>query len=119
MAMLTPYGKQVRKYRIDKGMTLREMAAKLDVTPAFLSSVETGRRPVPEKVCTKTARLLDLDVAEHAELKRLADASRPQVKVRFEESGDQEVAAMFARRFGELDDDDKAAIREILGGKRS
>ena len=117
--MLTPYGKGIRKHRIDRGMTLREMATELGVTPAFLSAVETGRRSVPDGMLTKISKLLNLDMAERAELEALADASRSQIKVSFKESGDQEVAAMFARRFGSLNDDDKAAIKAILEKRRA
>ena len=45
--MLTPFGKAVRKIRIDHNMKLSTMAERLDVKPAFLTSVETGRKSVP------------------------------------------------------------------------
>ncbi|MGS1064163.1 helix-turn-helix domain-containing protein [Burkholderia glumae] len=43
---LTPYGMLVRALRIVAGTTLMEMAIGMGVSPAFLSSLEFGRRPV-------------------------------------------------------------------------
>lgn len=50
---LTDFGKTVRKARIDAGQTLLTMADKLDTTPAFLSSMETGRKKIPSDWITK------------------------------------------------------------------
>lgn len=44
---LTELGKAIRKARIDTGETLGSMADELNVTAAFLSGVETGRKKVP------------------------------------------------------------------------
>ena len=41
---LTAVGKALRKFRIDRDLTLREMAEKIGVTSSLLSSVETGRK---------------------------------------------------------------------------
>ncbi|ACR29193.1 hypothetical protein [Burkholderia glumae] len=43
---LTPYGMLVRALRIVAGTTLMDMATAMRVSPAFLSSLEFGRRPV-------------------------------------------------------------------------
>ncbi|WP_208456773.1 DUF3850 domain-containing protein [Burkholderia gladioli] len=43
---LTPYGMLVRALRMVAGTTLMEMATGMGVSPAFLSSLEFGRRPV-------------------------------------------------------------------------
>ncbi|WP_369050471.1 hypothetical protein [Burkholderia gladioli] len=43
---LTPYGMLVRALRIVANTTLMEMATAMRVSPAFLSSLEFGRRPV-------------------------------------------------------------------------
>ena len=47
---LTEFGKFLRKLRIDNGELLKDMAIKLNTTPAFLSMVETGRRSIPKKL---------------------------------------------------------------------
>ena len=42
--MITRFGKELRKIRIDHGEILKDMAEKLQVTPSFLSSVEVGKK---------------------------------------------------------------------------
>lgn len=44
---LTEFGKAVRKARIDLSDTLLGMAQALEVTPGFLSGMETGRKKIP------------------------------------------------------------------------
>jgi transcriptional regulator with XRE-family HTH domain len=46
VAALTPFGQAVRKARIDAQVTLAEMGRALHVSPAFLSALERGRKPV-------------------------------------------------------------------------
>ncbi|MBU9852850.1 helix-turn-helix domain-containing protein [Rahnella aceris] len=46
---LTEFGKAVRKARIDTGYTLLSMAKELEITPAFLSGLETGSKKIPQK----------------------------------------------------------------------
>lgn len=45
--MLTPFGKSVRKARIDTNTTMSQLAAHLGVSIPFLSAVENGRRSAP------------------------------------------------------------------------
>ena len=45
--MLTNFGKELRNYRKYHGLLLGDMAKALDMSPAELSSIETGRKPVP------------------------------------------------------------------------
>lgn len=40
-------GRMLRKFRRDRGLTLREMAAAIGVSAAFISSIETGKKKVP------------------------------------------------------------------------
>jgi HTH-type transcriptional regulator, competence development regulator len=42
-------GKELRKLRKDKGMGLREVARKADISPAFLSKVELGKEKPPSE----------------------------------------------------------------------
>ena len=46
--MLTEFGKCLRKIRIDKAELLKDMAEKLQVTSAYLSAVEHGKREIPD-----------------------------------------------------------------------
>ena len=45
---ITEFGKAVRKARIDASVTLGDMAEALEVSPPFLSAMETGRKKISE-----------------------------------------------------------------------
>jgi len=48
--MLTAYGKCLKKFRIDHNEKLADMAAKLEISPAYLSAIENGTREIPAKM---------------------------------------------------------------------
>ncbi len=110
MADLTPFGKAVRKIRIDRGETLGDMAEKFKISAAFLSSVETGKRNVPGELLEKLIAHCHLAEAEARTLRRLAMESRSALTIKPKEKT-RELAAAFARKFEELD---KSQIEEIL-----
>lgn len=51
---LSPFGKAVRKLRIDAEVYLIQMAEYLGVRPATLSAMETGRAAVPLSITTRS-----------------------------------------------------------------
>ena len=57
-------GERIRELREEKDFSLRELAKKLDLSAAFLSDVELGRRFPSEDVLAKIARRLDQSVEE-------------------------------------------------------
>lgn len=48
MPLLTEFGKTARKYRIDHGLKLKDMARMVGASSATLSGVETGKKPLPD-----------------------------------------------------------------------
>ena len=79
---MTPFGAHLRTLRDVSGMTLTELAARLDVSPAYLSALEHGRRGAPgsglvQQVCGIFGLIWD----ESDELGRLARLSHPRVTV--------------------------------------
>lgn len=65
---LTEFGKFLRKLRIDNGELLKDMAIKLNTTPAFLSMVETGRRSIPKKWEEEIEKSYSLNLEQKEEL---------------------------------------------------
>ena len=43
------FGSFLREKRMARGLTLRGMAAKLDLSPVYLSNIENDRRPAPTR----------------------------------------------------------------------
>jgi transcriptional regulator with XRE-family HTH domain len=50
MKKLTPFGRAVRKYRVDRGETQLEVAEAIGVSIAFWSAIETGKKNVPAEL---------------------------------------------------------------------
>ena len=57
-------GQRIRELRETKDLSLRELAKKLDVSAAFLSDIELGRRFPSDEVMGKMAKCLDVTTAE-------------------------------------------------------
>jgi len=79
---MTPLGAKIRELREARGISLKEMAAALNVSSAYLSALEHGRRGKP------TGFLLHRMIAffnviwdEAEELQRLAEMSDPKVTI--------------------------------------
>lgn len=65
------FGSYVREKRMARGLTLRGLAAKLEVSPVYMSNMENDRRPAPAK--EKLDRLMEILVLGKADRERLLD----------------------------------------------
>ncbi len=80
--MTTPFGEAVRRLRERKGVSQKEMAAAIGVSPAFLSALEHGRRGRPNfDLLQRIAGYFNIIWDEAEELFMIADASHPRVVV--------------------------------------
>lgn len=68
MKKLTPYGKFIRKLRIDLNISQAEHATAFDVTPTFLSNMEKGTKPVSLQIINKTIEKFKLTGEQEREL---------------------------------------------------
>jgi len=62
--MLTAYGKFLKKFRIDRNEKLADMAAKLEISSAYLSAIENGTREIPGKMSLSIKFAYDLSFKE-------------------------------------------------------
>lgn len=119
--MLTPLGKELRKLRIDNGQLLKDVADALDVSVAWLSAIETGRKTATNDIVERLASHFALDTGRRNELFRLADISRTEFKIKPARDADEnrrDMVAVLARRFDDLSDDAvKKITKIILGGE--
>lgn len=120
--MLTIFGKVLRKARIDKGLLLKEMAEVCGISSAFLSSVETGKKPIPSGLMEKAADFLGFDQGsrEWAELKDAEVLSRGEVSLptRGLSERHQETVLAFARHFEEMEPAELDEVLNILHSKK-
>jgi len=114
-ATMTPLGARIRELREARGISLKEMAAALNVSSAYLSALEHGRRGRP------TGFLLHRIIAffnviwdEAEELQRLAEMSDPKVTI---DTGGlapeaTELTNRLAADIGKLDAEDLRFLRD-------
>ena len=77
---MTPFGARLQSLRAARGMTQKALAERLNVSPAYLSALEHGRRGQPGPgLVLEICGHLDLIWDEAEDLKRLAAQSRPKV----------------------------------------
>ncbi len=60
--MKETFGEYIRMLRTQKGFTLTQLAALLDLDAANLSKIENGKREFDDKRLTKLASAFDLDI---------------------------------------------------------
>ena len=71
------FGKFIRTKRLERGLTLRGLAARLDLSPVYMSNIETDRRAAPTReYLEKLANELSLSKAERERMLDLAAKSK-------------------------------------------
>ena len=79
---MTPFGEKMRDIRTARGLALKDMAAGLGVSPAYLSALEHGQRGRPNRrFVHRVCQYLGIIWDEAEELQHLADLSHPRVVV--------------------------------------
>lgn len=119
---MTPLGAKLREMRAERGVTLKEMAHAIGVSPAYLSALEHGKRGAPTWFLVQRIIVFFNIIWDDAEeLCRLAQSSDPRIKI--DTSGAIPEATAFAnllaRTVGDLGADDFARMSEIVESAQS
>jgi len=94
---LTEFGGAVRKARIDARVTLKDMAEELEVTPAFLSGLEVGRKKVPAEWVRKIEAFFKKRKVDIPPLQPLASVANEAVPLKGLSAQQKAFVAGFAR----------------------
>ena len=105
---MTPFGERLREIRDERRLALKDMAAGLGVSPAYLSALENGHRGKPNRrLVHRVCQYLGIIWDDAEDLQRLADLSHPRVVV--DTSGlsarHTELANRLAQRISHLDEE--------------
>jgi len=116
---LTKFGRIIRKYRIDKGENMKDMADSVGVSNSYLSQIERGKRTISPDLIGAIADYLELNKKQTDKLAKVADEnqlSRKTILLRLNgvNKYQRELAMMFARQFKRLNAKDASKIMEIL-----
>lgn len=117
---VTQLGKLIRKLRIDQGTTLRKMAETLDISSAYLSAIELGKRAVPNDFLSKLKENYKLSDLEYKNLKDSVESFSSTFTVNLQGANTQQkdVFVEFARMLDNLDSKDLKKINSILENKK-
>jgi transcriptional regulator with XRE-family HTH domain len=114
---MTPFGEKLRALRAARGILQRDMAAALEVSPAYLSALEHGRRGAPSaglihQICDYFGLIWD----DADELRALAKLSRPRLKLSAAGLTPAQTALgnRLARALRDLEPETVAALHRIL-----
>ena len=114
---MTPLGHKMRELRDARGVTLKQMAAALNVSSAYLSALEHGKRGKPTWILLqRIIHYFNVIWDEAEELQRLAELSDPKVTI---ETGGlspeaTELANRLARDISRLAPEDLSALQAEL-----
>lgn len=118
MAEVTAFGKILRKMRIDTSEVLGDMAKRLGVSAAYLSSIENNGREIPDGFVAKIATEYELGEAQVKELEEAKAKVKGAVDVKFDnrkaQSNYVETAVMFAKDFSRLSAEQVEELKELL-----
>ena len=114
---MTPLGQRIRALREERGVSLKEMAAALNVSSAYLSALEHGRRGKPTGfLLHRMITYFNVIWDEAEELQRLAELSDPKITI---DTGGlapeaTELTNRLARDIARLDVEDLKFLRNEL-----
>lgn len=113
----TEFGKFLRKLRIEKEILLKEMASKIGVSSAYLSSLELGKKSISNSVIDNICSAFSLSIEQKKNLQDLAINSQPSIKIDLvgKSNEEREVVMSFARRYESLSDADRKKVMKMLG----
>jgi transcriptional regulator with XRE-family HTH domain len=114
---MTPLGAKMRALREERGISLKDMAAALNVSSAYLSALEHGRRGKPTGfLLHRIITFFNVIWDEAEELQRLAEMSDPKVSI--DTAGlvpeATELANRLAMDIGKLEPDDLRHLRDEI-----
>ena len=114
---MTPFGARIRALRAARGISLKRMAADLELSQAYLSALEHGQRgrPTPALVI-QICEYFHLIWDDYEEMHRLARHSHPRavVDTRGLSPAATELANLLADRVADLDDATLAALADKI-----
>lgn len=118
---MTPFGEKMRELRQLRGVSQKEMAAALGVSPAYLSALEHGHRGTPSwPMVQKIIGYFNVIWDDAEELQQLAELSDPRVTI--DTAGltprATELANLLAERIGDLSGDEVDALVGMLRSKK-
>ena len=118
--MKTKLGTFLRQLRFDNNQLLKDMATTLNVTSAFLSAVENGKKSMPNSWYSILKETYSLDESAMDNLRQVAMESQKEITLEIKNASttNRQLAVSFARQFGTMDDTTTQRIMDILNERK-
>jgi len=112
----TQFGEYFRILRIKHHEVLFDATKYLKVTSAYISSVECGKRTVPEEWEKMICDHYKLNEKEKSELHEAIEQSKTSIKISLESASpiQKQAALTFCRSFDDIDEETAKKIVDIL-----
>ena len=113
---MTPFGKFMRNFRLDRGLLLKDSADLLGVTSAYLSALEYGKKGAPgDALVDRIVSVFKLNPVQAKDLKESVRDSSTRFEVPAKSIPDAFATAnLFARRISRLSEEQLRQIRNVL-----
>ena len=112
--MVTEIGKCLKMLRIKAGDSLRAMAAKLDISAAYLSAIENNKRNVPDGFFELICSVYDLNADDKAILKKAIYDSIDNYKVDLSNVSENKRRVLLSLTNDEIDEDVVDKLCEVI-----
>lgn len=115
----TKYGEFMRILRVRNREVMGDTAKLLGCKVPLVSSVESGKKNVPDSWVSLIVKHYNLSEDEKRELYDAIEESKTQVKVNLVDASNpkRNAAVLFQRSFDKLDDKTAQAIVDLLNGE--
>ena len=116
--MITKFGKLLRIIRINAGDSAKEMAAKLNMSPSYLSTLENGKRNIPPDMENLLISAYNLSEKDKEKLRKAMAESSESVKIDLTDLAEKKRHVIFEITKGDLDDDTIEQLCKIISIKK-
>lgn len=113
---MTEYGKFIRTIRKERNENLMTMASKLNVSVAFLSALEVGKKQIPLNYAKKIQEIYNLNEYDYKELQEAIMMTNKRVLISLDNLNNeqQNVSIAFARQINTASQKTLDELRKIL-----
>ena len=117
--MLTNLGKFLRIMRINRSEILKDMADKLEVSPAFLSAIENGKKKIPTSMRNLLIKKYKLAKDEIYKLDKAIEQSNDTVEINIASLSNEnkDLAISFARSFDTFSDKEFKILADFINNR--
>ena len=112
--MVTEFGKILRIIRINSEDSLRGMANKLGISAAYLSSIENGKRPIPDSLYDNICNAYTLSDKDKKKLKESILASSKTIKIDLTELAEVKKQMISKIMSDDIDEETLIKLNEII-----